>query len=242
MRHKLFILLTLLTLSMFTAYTASAKPQNDEQIKDILLTVLSTYISNAVTEYYGEPRQYGLYDAEIVRIERDQPGGFSFRVYVVVKTFVGAHNPPYGEDSITLSVTPAGVDVEKFVHKNMNTGQNSEFLRTSQITLRKPVSKPLLSEKEAVSNAKAHCNVIARRARGIVAEYCLMTNPGMTAFSKAALTKNAQLRHDGYLKNTPVYIVIFKGVHLPGKHHTVFEEHHVVLDANSGEILFSYSN
>ncbi|OXM15408.1 DUF3888 domain-containing protein [Paenibacillus herberti] len=78
---------------------------------------LSPKISDAITGYYGEPRLYGLYDAEILNIDRLFEGSFYFRVKVLVKTFVGAHNPPYGNEIITLSVSALGVSVDHFEHR-----------------------------------------------------------------------------------------------------------------------------
>jgi hypothetical protein len=58
------------------------------------------------------------------------------------------------------------------------------------------------------------------------------------------------LKKDGFLNNTPVYIVSIKGLNFPPKGgHAVesklkrltLHENNVVVDANSGEILFSYS-
>lgn len=107
-----------IVVMLLTPSVVIARPNEQEDtLRQVLLATLSPYISNAVTGYYGEIRQYGLYDAEILNIDRLSEGSYSFKVKVLVKTFVGAHNPPYGDEIITLSVSAAGVSVVQFEHR-----------------------------------------------------------------------------------------------------------------------------
>lgn len=132
----------------------------------------------------------------------------------------------------------------------VQTEQSQTFLNQNNISLKKSTTKPNITEKDAIELASRYCDVIAPTATSIKVEYHLMTNPGMKGFSEAAKAKNAQLNRDDYLNNTPVYIVTFKGINLKSmggvphgskKQHVIFHENNVVVDANSGEILFSYS-
>lgn len=75
-----------------------------------------------------------------------------------------------------------------------------------------------------------------------------MTNPNMQMFSEAAKEKNVQIKKDGYLNDTPVYIVTFNGItkhtHNPigsTMSNTVNKQYQIVLDANSGEILCGFT-
>lgn len=78
--------------------------------------------------------------------------------------------------------------------------------------------------------------------------FCLTAtfNETFGMFSDAAKEKNPTLKQDGYLNETPVYIVTFKGITkkghdtIGGKEPTIFKEHNVVVDAMSGEVLFSF--
>ncbi|MFE5429307.1 DUF3888 domain-containing protein [Peribacillus simplex] len=118
--NKFFVGLSisLLLLSVQPNMITSAEAElNNKLIYDTLLTSLDPYISEEVVNYYGYYKQYGLFDAKIIRIIRQSEGSFSFRVTVQVITFEHAHNPPYGKETITFDVSPFGVKVINFVHK-----------------------------------------------------------------------------------------------------------------------------
>ncbi|KQU13031.1 hypothetical protein ASG65_11825 [Bacillus sp. Leaf13] len=110
--------ISLILLSVQPNIITSAETElNNKLIYDTLLTSLDPYISEEVVNYYGYYKQYGLFDAKIIRIIRQSEGSFSFRVTVQVITFEHAHNPPYGKETITFDVSPFGVKVINFVHK-----------------------------------------------------------------------------------------------------------------------------
>ncbi|MFF2458718.1 DUF3888 domain-containing protein [Peribacillus simplex] len=118
--NKLFLGLSisLLLLSAQPNRINSAETElNNKLMYDALLTSLGPYISEEVVNYYGYYKQYGLFDAKIIRIIRQSEGSFSFSVTVQVITFEHAHNPPYGKETITFDVSPFGVKVINFVHE-----------------------------------------------------------------------------------------------------------------------------
>lgn len=85
---------------------------------DLLLALLNPTIQRAVDKYYGGiSRQYGLYDAKLVDIVTASPGQFHFLVTVQVTTFTGAHNPPYGIETIIIEVDPDSVKVIDYRHE-----------------------------------------------------------------------------------------------------------------------------
>lgn len=115
MKNWTFILTFVILNFIFPPNIATASPSY-QGLADTLLTTLNPTISKEVQKFYKTNKQYGLYDAKIVHIQRVQEGGFSFLVKVQVTTFEHAHNPPYGTDTITLEVDPATVKVVDFVH------------------------------------------------------------------------------------------------------------------------------
>lgn len=90
----------------------------------ILLLVLNPYIQEAITNYYGEKRQYD--NAEIIYII---PKKLNHLIQIRVSTFVGPHNPPYGEDTITLEINSSKIQLIDFQHINIDEGAatKSEF-------------------------------------------------------------------------------------------------------------------
>ncbi|WP_239614705.1 DUF3888 domain-containing protein [Cohnella mopanensis] len=112
------VLLGIAVLSSISFTSASAAPNKNDE-RDVLLALITPSVSNALVGFYGSPKLYDLSDTKIVRIERQISGGYVFRMTVVVETFTGPHNPPYGRDTITLMIDTGSVSVEKFEHTNI---------------------------------------------------------------------------------------------------------------------------
>ena len=85
-------------------------------IYDTLLTTLYPSIEKEIINYYGYLKQYGLYDAKILSINRYE-GQFGFIVKVQVTTFEHAHDPPNGKETMTFKIDPFGVKTISFQHK-----------------------------------------------------------------------------------------------------------------------------
>ncbi|PAE29332.1 hypothetical protein CHI07_09240 [Paenibacillus sp. 7884-2] len=97
MKNKLcFVLLIFLFIILIQPNDTNAKQNKIENklLLDTMITLLDPYISEAVEQYYGYHKSYGLYDAKILGISREEDGGFSFNVKVQVNTFEEAHTPP----------------------------------------------------------------------------------------------------------------------------------------------------
>lgn len=116
---KSVILLILLALSAFTLQTPSSANSSvdNDSLKDAFLTMLDPFVSDAIIGHYGYDKSYGLFDAKIVDIKRDEQGGFTFTVDVQVNTFETANNPPYGKETIRFNINPTGVDMLSFSHE-----------------------------------------------------------------------------------------------------------------------------
>ena len=96
---------------------AEQTTHDKQSIHDALLTTLQPYISEGIIDYYGYDKSYGLYDAKIVSIQREEESGFSFTIEVQVNTFETAENPPYGKETLQFGVSPKGVKLLDFAHE-----------------------------------------------------------------------------------------------------------------------------
>ncbi|MBS7528954.1 DUF3888 domain-containing protein [Hazenella sp. IB182353] len=120
MQKKLKILLIImfscyvfLSIGRFTS--ANEYPITRDLKDDVLIATLSPAIYSSITGHYGKTR---LFDSEkILSIEQDDPGSNVYTVQVQVTSFEGAHNPPYGLETVTLRVSFPGITVVDFKHK-----------------------------------------------------------------------------------------------------------------------------
>ncbi|MGE5626895.1 MAG: DUF3888 domain-containing protein [Solirubrobacterales bacterium] len=60
------------------------------------------YIIKSIKNYYGESRQFDLWDAKIIDIIRLTPESFNFEITTSVNTFSGPTNPPYGLKTVII--------------------------------------------------------------------------------------------------------------------------------------------
>lgn len=116
---KGYIFTVILLTFLFVTTNVNAEKTNQEEqlLRDTLITLLNPTIKAEIIHYYGYPKQYGLYDAKILDIKREEEGGFSFSVKIQVTTFEAAHNPPYGIETMTISITPSGTNVLSYTHR-----------------------------------------------------------------------------------------------------------------------------
>ena len=98
-------------------FKASQNDVDNKLLNDTLLTTLSPYITEGIVNYYGYSKQYGLYDAKISSIKRNEEGEFSFTAKVLVNTFEHALNPPYGKETLTFKISPMGVKRINYSHE-----------------------------------------------------------------------------------------------------------------------------
>lgn len=126
MKRLHFILLFLVTSMLIQPLMPKAEEPAVRQqiIQDALLTTLQPYISEGIIDFYGYDKSYGLYDAKILSILREEEGGFSFTVEVQVKTFETAENPPYGTETLQFGIGPKGVQLLEFTHEGDDEEKN----------------------------------------------------------------------------------------------------------------------
>jgi hypothetical protein len=88
-----------------------------------LVTLLNPYLQPSVDAYYASidepPRQYGLYDAEILELRRTTDGGYRFYARIALTTFTGPHNPPYGKETVSLYFDTASAQVIDYSHREI---------------------------------------------------------------------------------------------------------------------------
>ena len=84
----------------------------------VIALLLYKNIDEAIQNYYGEPTQFALYDATVTNISQID-NQFRFNVSVAVPTFHGAHNPPFGLETITFEVSTNGITLISYEHKNI---------------------------------------------------------------------------------------------------------------------------
>lgn len=85
--------------------------------RDFLITQLSPYITQAITDYYGYPKSYGLFNAKVLNIKRLEKGTYYFEIQIQVISFEGPHNPPYGVETVTVRKDHTGIYVKDFIHE-----------------------------------------------------------------------------------------------------------------------------
>ncbi|MCG7343220.1 DUF3888 domain-containing protein [Sporosarcina sp. ACRSL] len=143
---RLFFLF-LMTSMLIHPMLPKAEERNIDQqsIKDALLTTLQPYISEGIIAYYGYDKSYGLHDAKIVTIQREDEGGFSFTVEVQVKTFETAENPPYGKETLQFGISAKGVKLLDFQHVGDDEEKKlQQFYKEALIDIKKSFHLNLL--------------------------------------------------------------------------------------------------
>lgn len=128
---KIATLMTIVTILIMPSKIYAQSEQADEKlITDTLITILNPFIEKEIDHYYGYPKQYGLYDANILNVIRESQ--FSFRVNVQVTTFEHAHSPPYSKEIITFEISPTDVNTLHYKHEADNVEKAIDaFYRTT---------------------------------------------------------------------------------------------------------------
>lgn len=88
------------------------------ETNSVIALLLYSQIDEAIQNYFGEPTQFALYDAEVTDITQIG-NSFSYTITITVPTFHSAHNSPYGLEILTFTVSPAGNTLESYTHKSL---------------------------------------------------------------------------------------------------------------------------
>lgn len=96
------------------AQSKSELPQ--DAMEQVILRLLHQPVKEAVNDYYNEPRQY--WEQEVLSVQK-VPQSPYYEVVIRVETFYGAHNPPYGLETMTFYVGPLdAVRMVNFDHQD----------------------------------------------------------------------------------------------------------------------------
>ena len=96
------------------AQSKSELPQ--DAMEQVILRLLHQPVKEAVNDYYNEPRQY--WEQEVLSVQK-VPQSPYYEVVIWVETFYGAHNPPYGLETMTFYVGPLdAVRLVNFDHQD----------------------------------------------------------------------------------------------------------------------------
>ena len=113
---SLFLGITMVVLFLNPLDTKAFNIDNQE-FYDSYNTLLAPYASQVIRRKLAD-HQYSLTDTKIIKLNVSQKKTFNFIVTVQYKTYIGAHNPPNGIETITFNINPSGVKVINFVHKD----------------------------------------------------------------------------------------------------------------------------
>ena len=87
-----------------------------DAMEQVILRLLHQPVKEAVNDYYNEPRQY--WEQEVLSVQK-VPQSPYYEVVIRVETFYGAHNPPYGLETMTFYVGPLdAVRLVNFDHQD----------------------------------------------------------------------------------------------------------------------------
>lgn len=87
--------------------------------KDVILTLITNNINDAIVGYYGEYRDIHLYNAKILEIKRIGEDEFHFEIKVQVET--EKKPSQIGLETITIEISPFRSVVTEFSHKTIQS-------------------------------------------------------------------------------------------------------------------------
>ena len=109
-------IMTAATVVLPTGATAEESLQKQSDVAEqVILRLLYHPTAAAVEEYYGERRQY--WRQEVIDVQKIPESPY-YKVIIQVETFHGAHNPPYGLETMTFYIGPLdNVQLVNFDHQ-----------------------------------------------------------------------------------------------------------------------------
>jgi len=92
-------------------------PVPKQLLKEALIERLVDPIRKAIEIYY-KPKLWVRGFEKIIKVEKDETSS-NLSVTVQVQTFEGAHNPPYGEETITFQIKGSQIKVVNYKHRDI---------------------------------------------------------------------------------------------------------------------------
>lgn len=117
-KFTIFVIGTMVAVVVLLS-TGAATPELSQERADateqIILRLMYQPTVAAIEDYYGEHRQY--WRQEILNVQK-VPESPYYEVVIQVETFHGAHNPPYGLETMTFYIGPLNeVQLVRFDHQ-----------------------------------------------------------------------------------------------------------------------------
>lgn len=112
------IISAIICLSTKALASTAGTPSEDstDAAEKVILRLLGDSVTAAVDEYYGGHQQY--WQKEVLSIQKVSESPY-YEVVIQVETFFGAHNPPFGLETMTFQIDPVGeVQLAQFHHQN----------------------------------------------------------------------------------------------------------------------------
>ena len=110
------IIIAAAALDATGAAAESQREISQDVSEQVILRLLYQPTAAAIEDYYGEPRQQ--WRPEILSVQKVAESTY-YEVIIRTETFYGAHNPPYGLETMTFYVDPLGqVQLVSFDHQD----------------------------------------------------------------------------------------------------------------------------
>lgn len=97
------IIVTATVLLSTGAMAAESKNERPDAAEQVILRLLYQPTKKAIEDYYGEHKQY--WEQEVINIQKIPESPY-WEVVIQAETFHGAHNPPYGLETMTFYIGP----------------------------------------------------------------------------------------------------------------------------------------
>lgn len=97
------IIVTATVLLSTSAMAAESQNQLSDAAEQVILRLLYQPTSKAIEDYYGEHKQY--WRQEVINVQKIPESPY-WEVVIRAETFHGAHNPPYGLETMTFYIGP----------------------------------------------------------------------------------------------------------------------------------------
>lgn len=124
MRKVMIVLVFILGLNLTPTYKAAADTlysnvtqPNCKINDDLILSLFTPKINDAVEQYYNERRQY--WREKIINIK--EIGNYKYELTIQIETFVGAHDAPVGKDTLVFTTNLNDIKLKKFTHQVKET-------------------------------------------------------------------------------------------------------------------------
>lgn len=118
MRKVTAFIAAMAAFALIFATSASSETQTEissEASEQVILRLLFEPASDAIKNYYEEPRQY--WRDKLLRVQR-APDLPYYEVVMQVETFYDPHNPPYGIETMTFYISYGKVELKEFEHQD----------------------------------------------------------------------------------------------------------------------------